>query len=104
FTNTFSIFSSFIPDDDYDTTTLGFNYGLSYPIWKDWRASTNYSWRNEQYSNVSSDGEESLGGINNNSYKSFLTGLKYSTVNNPMFPSNGFEASLNVEQFGGVPD
>lgn len=102
FTNTVGIYASFVPDDDYDTNTLGFNYGLGYPIWKDWTASGRYSWRNERYTNISPDGEESLEGSESDSYKSFLLGLKYSTVNNPMFPSNGVEASFNAEEFGGV--
>jgi len=102
FTNTFSIYSSYNEDDEYDTQSLGFNYGLSYPIWKDWKASTNYSWKIEEYSNINSDGEEILEGVYSNDYKSVLAGIKYSTVNNPMFPSNGYEASLYAEQFGGV--
>ncbi len=102
FVNSFRIFSIFETDDYYDTRTLGFNFGLSYPVWKDVSANGNYSWKNEDYTDISDIGEDSLDGVTQNDYRSFRLGTTYSTVDHPMFPSNGYEASFSVEQFGGV--
>ncbi len=103
FTNSFRIFSILESETYYDTRTSGFNYGLSYPIWKNWNASSNYSWKDEYYTNIDSEyGDELLDGITENTYRSLSLGLNYSTVNHPLFPSKGFEASFYSEQYGGL--
>ena len=101
FTNSFSIYSQYHPDDDYDTRTRGTTFGLSYPVWKDWQVSSRYSWKEERYEDINETGEDLLEGREFNTYRSLLTGISYSTVDNPMFPSNGFETSLFAEQYGG---
>jgi outer membrane protein insertion porin family len=103
FTNTLRLFSVFEDEELYDTRSYGFNFGLSYPIWKDWSAFSNFAWRNEDYSTMSSLGSESLAGATQNSYRSLRLGTEYNTVDHPLFPSDGLEASLSAEQFGGYP-
>ena len=102
FINSFRIFSTYETETDYyDTRTNGFNFGLTYPIWKDWSAYSTYSWKDENYSDITSIGEESLDGVAANTYRSLRLGAKYSTVNNPMFPTDGYDLSASTEQFGG---
>ncbi|MBU3916015.1 outer membrane protein assembly factor BamA, partial [bacterium] len=103
FTNSFRVFSILEVETYYDTRTSGFNYGLSYPIWKNWNLSSNFSWKDEYYSNIGEEyGEELLDGTNENTYRSLSLGLSYSTVDHPLFPSNGFETSFYSEQYGGL--
>ena len=106
FTRTVSAYSLFDEDSDsddydyYDKRTTGGSYGLSYPIWKNWRLSSSYVYKGVAYSDIGSDGKEALDGKTKDIYSSLTMGLKYSTVNNPMFPTDGFEASTSVEQYG----
>lgn len=102
FVNSFRIFSIFETEDYYDTRTVGFSFGLSYPVWKNISVSTNYAWKNEEYSDISDIGEESLDDVTENEYRSVKIGTTYSTVDHPMFPSKGYEASFSMEQFGGA--
>ncbi len=101
FTNSFSIYSQYYPYDNYNTRTLGASFGLSYPIWNNWRVSSRLSWNEEKYEDIDSDGEDLLDGVTENSYRSLLMGISYSTVNNPITPSNGFEVSFYARQYGG---
>lgn len=102
FINSFRIFSTYETEDDYyDVYTNGFNFGLTYPVWKDWSAYSTYSWKDENYTDITSIGEESLDGVTTNTYRSLRLGAKYSTVNNPMFPTDGYDLSVATEQFGG---
>jgi len=101
-TNSFSLFTNFYPDTQYDTRSSGFYVGLSYPVWKNWDASTRYSFKNEKYSNISAVGQTYLNYNTAQTYRSLRVGATYSTVNNPSFPSNGMETSLFTERFGGV--
>lgn len=101
FTNTFSIFSTFTGGTYYDTRTNGFNLGFSYPIWKDWSVSSAYSWKDETYENITSTGEILLDNDEKNTFRAINLGVKYSTVDHPLFPSNGTETSLFNEQVGG---
>ncbi len=100
FVNSFRLFSVFEDEVYYDTRTTGFSFGLSYPIWKDLSASTAYTWKNENYADISEIGEESLDGVTENAYRSVRLGLTYSTVDHPLFPSKGYEASFSIEQYG----
>jgi len=107
FTQSFGIFSRYTPattatTELYDTNTEGFYLGLSYPVWKDWRSFSRYSWQVENYSDISALGEERLLGVENTSLRSLRIGTAYNTVNHPMFPSEGYEISLSSEHFGGV--
>lgn len=101
FTNTFKVYSVFENEDEYDTRSNGTNLGFSYPIWKDWSASSTYSWRNEYYEDISETGEVLLDNETINTYRSLSAGVKYSTVNHPIFPSDGSEVSLYLTQIGG---
>lgn len=101
FTNTFNIFSIFENDNYYDTRTHGFSLGFSYPVWKDWTVSSTYSFKDENYENVNSTGEILLDGTKINTFRSIDLGIKYNTVDHPLFPSNGTEITLFNEQFGG---
>lgn len=101
FTNSFGLFSKTNSGDDYDIQTNGFNLGLSYPIWKNWNLSTRYSWKVESYSDITTDGEDTLDGETKSNLRSLNLGARYSTVNHPMFPSSGYEASFSVENYGG---
>lgn len=106
FTRTVSAYSLFDEDSDtddyayYDKRTTGGAYGLSYPIWKNWRLSSTYAYKGVNYSNIGEDGLNILGSKTKDIYSSLTLGLQYSTVNNPMFPTDGFEASTNIEQYG----
>jgi len=102
FVNSFRVFSIIENESYYDTRTVGFNFGLGYPLWKNLSANTNYSWKNEDYSDINEIGEDALDGVTQNSYRSLRLGTTYSTVNHPLFPSDGYEASISAEQFGGV--
>ncbi|MCP4754920.1 MAG: outer membrane protein assembly factor BamA [Proteobacteria bacterium] len=103
FTNSMRAFTVFQSETYYATRSLGGNFGLSYPIWKNWAAYTNYSWKKEIYSDIDSEiGEDILGGISSNLYSSLNLGVKYSTVDHPMLPSKGYELSVSMEQYGGV--
>ncbi|MFH2132242.1 MAG: outer membrane protein assembly factor BamA [bacterium] len=102
FVNSFRLFSIFENEDYYDTRTVGFNFGLSYPVWKNLSANTSYSWKNEDYTDINEIGADSLDGVTRNNFRSLRVGTIYSTVDHPLFPSNGYEASISVEQFGGV--
>ena len=102
-TQSFGIFSrldSSTTDNYYDTETNGFYMGASNPIWKYWSSSARYSWQIENYVNIGDLGEEYLEGLERTSLRSLRFGVAYDTVNNPMFPSDGHEVSLSVEQFG----
>ncbi len=101
FTNTFRVYSIFENDTYYDTRTSGFSFGLSYPIWKDWSTSATYSWKDEDYEDITTTGETLLNNKEKNTFRSLGLGLKYSTVDHPLFPSNGNEISLYTEQIGG---
>lgn len=101
FTNTFSVFSIFEDELHYDVRTTGFNLGFSYPIWKDWTASTAYSWKDEKYESISSTGEILLDYREKNTFRSVLAGIEYSTVNHPLFPSSGVEYSFRTTHYGG---
>lgn len=101
FVNSFRIFSVFENEIYYDTRTIGFNFGLNYPLWKDVTGKANYAWRNEDYADITEIGEEALDGVIENEYRSLRLGATYSTVDHPLFPSNGYEASVSTEQFGG---
>lgn len=100
--NSFRVFSIIENETYYDTRTVGFNFGLGYPLWKNLSANTNYSWKNEDYSDINGIGEDALDGVTQNSYRSLRLGTTYSTVNHPLFPSDGYEASFSAEQFGGA--
>jgi len=101
YTGSFRIFSIFESETYYDTRTTGFNFGLSYPIWKNWNLYSSYAWKNEDYSDIDpAIGEESLRGVTANTYRSIRLGSNYSTVDHPLFPSKGYEASIFSEQFG----
>ncbi len=102
FVNSFRVFSIIENESYYDTRTVGINFGLGYPLWKNLSANTNYSWKNEDYSDINKIGEDALDGVIQNSYRSLRLGTTYSTVNHPLFPSDGYEASISAEQFGGV--
>ena len=101
FTNSFGIFSKKAAQKEYDVQTNGFNFGLSYPIWKNWNTSSRYSYKLESYSDISTIGDELLDGKTSSTLKSLQLGVSYSTVDHPMFPSEGYEATLTTEQFGG---
>jgi len=101
FVNSFRLFSIYEDEVYYDTRTTGFSFGLSYPIWKNLTASSAYSWKNEDYTDINEIGEESLEGEDQNAYRSVRLGTTYSTVDHPLFPSKGYEASLSIEQYGG---
>ena len=101
-TSNFRVFSVFESETFYNTRSSGFNLGLSYPIWKNWTLYSTYSWRNEDYTDISPIiGFESLDGVSANSYRSIRLGSNYSTVDHPMFPSKGYEASLFTDINGG---
>ena len=102
FVNSFRLFSIFEDETYYDTRTTGFNFGLGYPIWKNLTANAVYTWKNEDYTDISQIGEDSLDGVTQNNYRSVRLGTTYSTVDHPLFPSNGKEASFSVEEFGGI--
>lgn len=101
-TASISAFSSYSKPSNagYDIRSNGFNVGLGYPIWRDWSLSGRYSWKIENYDNITTDGKEQLDGKTESSERSLSTGLTYSTVNHPMFPSEGYEATAQVEQYG----
>jgi outer membrane protein insertion porin family len=101
FTNTFKVYSVFENDTYYDTRTSGFSFGLSYPVWKNWTTSSTYAWKDEDYEDIDDTGETLLNNKIRNTFRSLGLGLKYSTVNHPIFPSSGNEASLYTEQIGG---
>ena len=101
FVNSFRLFSIYEDEVYYNTRTTGFNFGLSYPIWKNLTASSVYSWKNEDYTDINEIGEESLEGETRNAYRSVRLGTTYSTVDHPLFPSKGYEASFSIEQYGG---
>jgi len=102
FNNEFSVYSQFVPETGYDVQTTGFYTGLSYPIWKHWRASTRYSFKNEKYTNVTAVGQSYLNYAQAQTYRSLQVKASYTTVDNPTFPSNGLEANLSTERFGGI--
>ncbi len=102
FTNSFGIYSTYSSETYYDVRTSGFYYGLSYPIWKNWKTSTTYAWKDEDYSEVTDTGETLLDGVDRNTFRSLSQEISYSTVNHPLFPSNGYEASFNASQYGGA--
>ena len=102
FTGNFRVFSIFESETFYNTRTSGFNFGVSYPIWKNWTLYSTYAWQDEDYLEIDPTiGEELLDGLTQNLYRSLRVGSNYSTVDHPMFPSKGYEASLFTEQFGG---
>jgi outer membrane protein insertion porin family len=101
FTNTIKIYSTYDDETYYDTRSDGFSYGLSYPIWKDWSASTTYSWLDETYDDITDTGEILLENKESNTYRTVSLGIKYSTVDHPLFPANGSETSLYLDQIGG---
>ncbi|MCP4294985.1 MAG: outer membrane protein assembly factor BamA [Proteobacteria bacterium] len=101
FTNSFGIFSTETSETNYNVSTNGFNFGLSYPVWKNLTSSSRFSYKVEDYRDINETGEETLEGATSNSFRSLLLGTSYNTVNHPMFPSDGYEASVSVEQFGG---
>ncbi|MBU2514882.1 outer membrane protein assembly factor BamA [bacterium] len=101
FTNTFKVYNTFEDETYYDIRTIGFSFGLSYPIWKDWSLSSSYAWKDEEYENISSTGEILLDNKEKNSFRSLNLGASYNTVDHPMFPSNGSETSFYADQVGG---
>ncbi len=101
FTNTFKVYNTFEDETYYDIRTIGFNFGLAYPIWRSWRLSSTYAWRDEEYENISSTGSILLNNEEKNSFRSLNLGVSYNTVDHPMFPSNGTETSLYADQIGG---
>lgn len=102
FTASWSIYSELLSDTDYDTRSKGFYWAMSYPIWKDWDFTGRYSYRDEEYQNVTDAGESYLGTTDLQTYRSLRLGLDYTTVNHPMFPSSGHSAQISTERFGGA--
>jgi len=102
FTSESSVYSQYYPDVEYQTQTNGFYWGFSYPIWKNWRASARYSFKNENYQNPTAAGQAYLNYLTNQTYRSLQIKAAYTTVDNPTFPSNGLEGSVSTERFGGV--
>ncbi|OGG96956.1 MAG: outer membrane protein assembly factor BamA [Candidatus Lambdaproteobacteria bacterium RIFOXYD2_FULL_50_16] len=102
FTNSTSVFSEYLTDTEYNTRRTGFTTGLSYPLWENWDGSVRYAYTNESYVGASAVGTSLLGGSESQTYRSIRPGVSYSSVNNPMFPSDGFDANLSAERFGGI--
>ncbi len=101
FTNRFSIYSVFENGTYYDTQSNGFSVGMSYPIWKNWSLSSTYSYREENYQDISDTGETLLENATKNSFRTLGAGVTRSTVDHPMFPSDGSEISIYTSQIGG---
>ncbi len=101
FTNRFSVYSVFENGTYYDTQSNGFSVGMSYPIWKDWSLSSTYSYREENYQDISDTGETLLDNAIKNSFRTLGAGVTRSTVDHPMFPSDGSEISMYMSQVGG---
>ncbi len=101
FTNSFKIFSVFENGTYYDTQSNGFSVGMSYPIWKNWSAYSNYSYREENYQDISDTGETLWENATQSSFRTLGVGINRSTVDHPMFPSKGSEISFYADQVGG---
>src|SRR3989339_292227 len=99
-TQSINIFNQLKQYTEYQTKAFGANMGYSYPLWKHLYLLTKYSVVSEEYLNVISS-NESLFGRDQNLYRSLKLGLSYNTVNNPMFPSTGYELRAETERFGG---
>lgn len=104
FTNSTQIFANVVDEDYYTARRTGFDFGLTYPVWKNWYAFGNLNWTEEAYSDVdvSNDALVYLDNATSNSSRSIRLGGKYSTVNNTLFPTDGFETSLSAEYFGSI--
>ena len=102
FSSNFSVNFDYDPTrSSYNEEEKGFSYALSYPIWKNWRASLRYAFRDIDYTDINENGETALDEITTTVFSSLRAGIKYSTVDNPRSPANGVEYSVYLEQVGG---
>lgn len=87
--------------DEYHTLSKGYRLSLTKPIWKKFKGSLSYAYKQETYSEITDAGAEALFGRDSNVYSSGRFGVGLSTVDNPMFPTGGYDVSSNLERFGG---
>ena len=100
-TNDVGVYKRFTQSDQYNTDSNGSRIGFSYPLWKNIYGAARFAYKEETYQDITDIGTEYLNGAESNSYRSLRLSISHSTVNNPMFPSDGGKTSLSTERFGG---